>query len=44
MLDFFEIYYICYIVSIIEKNKYSLLQYKCTKCQLSAPITLIKIS
>jgi len=28
LLYFFERYYICYTVDIIEKDKYSLLQYK----------------
>ena len=31
LLYFFERYYICYIVNIIEKYNYSLLQYESTK-------------
>jgi hypothetical protein len=40
---FFEKYYFCYIVGIIEKYKYSLLQYESAKYLLSIPIILIKI-
>jgi len=34
---------ICYIVGIIEKDKYNLLQYKSVKYLSSIPIILIKI-
>ena len=35
-------YYICYIVGINEKDKYSWLQYEIAKYILSTPIILIK--
>jgi len=31
LLSFFERYYICYIVGIIDKDKYCLLQYESVK-------------
>jgi len=43
LIYFSERYYIYYIVSIIEKNKYNLLQYESLRYQLSIFIILIKI-
>jgi len=39
-----NLYYICYIVDIFEKDKYSFLQYESAKYILSILIILIKIS
>jgi len=38
------VYYICYIVGIIEKDKYGLLQYEDVKYLLHIPVFLIKIN
>jgi len=43
LLYIFKRYCICYIICIIDKNKYNLLQYKSAKDLLSIPNILIKI-